>query len=222
MQYSNELYHYGVLGMRWGVHRYHNRYGEINKAGRVKAKELETEHDRLSKSNTLTKRGQKHLSDMAKQYKDLTGKDIRERLNSAQLKKIHEMTNDELQAYTTRKQLENQYNGVQSKNNPVAIPYHKKIQDMTNEELQAYNTRKQLESQYLSYQPKPTISKGRKFITSVGTKVIAPVAIEFGKAYLKDALKNIKMTSNTAKAVEKEAKEAAKAAAEAAAKAALK
>lgn len=217
---ENELYHYGKLGMKWGQHRYHNGYGEINKAGRTKSKQLESEYDRLSKSETLTKKGQKRLSDMSKQYQDLTGKDITARKNSAELKKIKDMTNEELQAYTTRKQLENQYNTAKSKSGITTA--EKRVQDMTNEELQAYNTRKQLESQYLSYQLKPQVSKGRRFVAAIGTKVIAPVAIDFGKAYLKEALKNMKVTANTAKAAEAASKEAAKEAAEAAAKVALK
>ena len=34
MSNSNELYHYGVLGMKWGVRRYQNRDGSLTKLGK--------------------------------------------------------------------------------------------------------------------------------------------------------------------------------------------
>ena len=39
---NNELYHYGVQGMKWGVRRYQNKDGSLTAAGKKRAKNPET------------------------------------------------------------------------------------------------------------------------------------------------------------------------------------
>lgn len=64
MDYKEELYHYGVLGMKWGVRRYQNSDGTLTDLGK---KHLSKDSDRFNrleknynkKSYNLSKRQQK-------------------------------------------------------------------------------------------------------------------------------------------------------------------
>ena len=87
---QNELYHYGVPGMRWGIIRYRRRDG------------------------TLTKSGQKKADKLKSQYKTLTGKTLRKSptrksSDSKPKKTTLEMSDEELRKAVSRLQMEKQY-----------------------------------------------------------------------------------------------------------------
>lgn len=85
---QNELYHYGVTGMRWGVRRYQNRDGTLTKAGKKRAAKLET------------------------QYTALTGKSLHKTSSSSskqRRKTVSEMSDEELRKAVNRLQMEKQY-----------------------------------------------------------------------------------------------------------------
>lgn len=92
-QYQNtdELYHYGILGMKWGVRRYQNADGTLTPAGRRKAGKL------------------------AEKYAKVTGKKLIVKKKSVQgnekpkPKTISEMSDQEIQAKINRMRLEDTY-----------------------------------------------------------------------------------------------------------------
>ena len=63
--YNNELYHFGIKGMKWGVRRYQNKDG------------------------SLTSKGKKRYSDDYKESRNISKKSVRA-MSNAELRKINE------------------------------------------------------------------------------------------------------------------------------------
>ena len=78
---NNELYHYGVLGMRWGVRRYQNEDGSYTNAGKRRKREPPHEdytraHDRKKVSEMSDRELQQRLNRLSneEQYRKKTAK----------------------------------------------------------------------------------------------------------------------------------------------------
>lgn len=151
----SELYHYGRLGMKWGRHKYQDKFGVLTPEGKQHATNLESLHSKLS-SASLTAKGMKKKKEVEDEYTKITGRDITAPRESTQ------------QPMTKPK--------------PVNLS-KKEVKDMTNDELRAYNERKQLEQTYQNFQPKKVESLGKKFVSSAAKNVLQPMATEIGKSY---------------------------------------
>lgn len=53
MYYNNQIWHWGVKGMKWGVRRYQNANGSLTDAGKKRYDRDATTNDKKKKDNKL-------------------------------------------------------------------------------------------------------------------------------------------------------------------------
>lgn len=209
---EDELYHWGIKGMKWGVRRYQNADGSLTAAGRKRytnsdgslnekgKKYYAKEAERLkAERKTLRTRQQTE----AKLSKLDTMRQENARLKSgknesepAKKEQISDMSDNDLQQRVNRLRNENAYR-VLSKE----LGY-----DGPKTELDALIADMEKQKRYLELQrdinnltPKK-VSKGKQLVEKVFNKVIEPAATEAGKKFLSQYISDA-----AAKALKKEA-----------------
>lgn len=111
---ENELTHWGIKGMRWGVRRYQNKDGTLTTAGKKRyAKEMAKlkEEERVAKNQQRTKAKLDKLDEKRREIEAIkSGKPVPKPAEKQMHKTgVKDMSDEELRRVVNRLQLEQQY-----------------------------------------------------------------------------------------------------------------
>ena len=175
---DNELYHHGILGMKWGVRRTKAQLGYPT----TTKKRTKSTKERVKSINERSKaKAKKIVKEGKEQAKiDKANAKAKARIEKAEAKIGKGKTTSESQKKTTSEQ----------NDKSSSKPKTKSMNEMTNEELQSAIDRLNLERNYkqlysqVNPQP-PKVEKGKNFAKRFLDDAVKPAAVEAGKDVLK-------------------------------------
>lgn len=152
MEYSNELYHFGIKGMKWGVRRYQNKDGTMTAAGKKRY------------AREAREQGYKDYDESTGNYYKKNKKGNKNELEfdankyaKQDLQRSKRLTDETAQAARNASNLNNKLQ--RNKQKP-----RMDLSKMTDKEMRDQINREMLERQYSDmFSPQKT-SKGREFV----------------------------------------------------------
>lgn len=166
---NDELAHWGIKGMRWGVRRYQNKDGSLTAKGRKRYNE---EVEKLKKEEQVLKR---RASTKAK-------------LDKLEAKR-KELSDKKKELDEAEKAAKSKKKGGDDDATANAKGGKKSVKDMTDEELANAVMRSRMESEYARLNPEPIPKE--TFTKRFMNESVRPAAINAGRDFLQNTLKKL-------------------------------
>lgn len=169
---SDELYHWGTKGMKWGIRRYQNKDGSLTPAGKKRyAKEME----KLEAERKVLKTKQRTAAKIAKLEK---------------MRKENEALSEQVNGPSKKKNKK-----LFSKKNKETEEKKKSVKDMTDDELDSAIARARKEDEYNRLRPPVTaetkMSSAKKFLKETMSPAIAQASKNIVSGVMDKAVKDL-------------------------------
>lgn len=189
---TDELYHHGIIGMKWGVRRYQNADGSLTTAGKKRY---------TNPDGSLNEKGKKKFKNsvITAEKVETASKSSSEE-STLKRQETSEMSDKELQDRVNRLRNEDAYKDLSKK---LGYDSPKTELDAKIAEMEKQKKYLELQRDIKSLTPQH-VSKGKQIIDKIMNKVVEPAATAAGKKLLEQYL-----TEAGAKALGKRAKKEA-------------